>query len=305
MLTYKEKEHILSDFPNIELSYEIHKKVHEIFLTIPKGRKYFAWFRHWGKHPVCFILSLHRGKIIQDIEIRTCCFHRYLCIGKGTILYGTIFSEGDFFNVEDIFYCKGEKIRRGDEFEKMDILCNVFNNYIKQFAFSNRDLVFGLPIIDQNYNNLLAKVDNLPYDLYCIQCRSRRGGIYNRKIKRKTQYGIFCIKATVDTDIYSLYCLDRNGKCVQYGIADIPDYKTSCLMNGLFRNIKENRNLDLLEESDDEDEFENTDEAKYVDLDKEIIMQCVYNSSFKRWRPLKKTREKITYSKEISLMEKK
>ena len=49
MLTYKEKEHILSDFPNIELSYEIHKKVHEIFLTIPKGRKYFAWFQPRGR----------------------------------------------------------------------------------------------------------------------------------------------------------------------------------------------------------------------------------------------------------------
>ena len=76
-------------------------------------------------------------------------------------------------------------------------------------------------------------------------------------------------------------------------------------MNSLFRNIKENENLDLLEESDDEDEFENTDAAKYVDLDKEIIMQCVYNSIFKRWRPLKKTQDKISYSKEISLMEKK
>ena len=305
MLSFREKEHIMSDFPNIELSYEIHKKVHEIFLTIPKGRKYFAWFRHWKKYPVCFILSLHRGKIIQDIEIRTCCFHRYLCIGKGTILYGTIFSDGDFFNVEDIFYCKGEKIRRGAEFEKLDKMCYLFNNYIKQLSFSRKDLVFGLPIIEQNYNNLLAKIEDLPYELYCIQCRTRRGGIYNKKIKRKTQYCIFCVKAAVDVDIYSLYCLERNGNKTMHGIADIPDYKTSCFMNSLFRNIKENENLDLLEESDDEDEFENTDVAKYVDLDKEIIMQCVYNSTFKRWRPLQKTQGKISYSKEISLMEKK
>ena len=33
-------------------------------------------------------------------------------------------------------------------------------------------------------------------------------------------------------------------------------------MNDLFRNIKENSNLDLLEESDDEDEFENISRNK-------------------------------------------
>ena len=42
-------------------------------------------------------------------------------------------------------------------------------------------------------------------------------------------------------------------------------------MNSLFRNIKENRNLDLLEESDDEEEFENTSLDKFVDLDKELL----------------------------------
>ena len=78
-----------------------------------------------------------------------------------------------------------------------------------------------------------------------------------------------------------LFCLGRNDKKTKWGMADIPDYKTSCYMNGLFRNIKENCNLDLLEESDDEDDFENTDAAKYVDLDKEIIMHRVYNSIFK------------------------
>ena len=38
-------------------------------------------------------------------------------------------------------------------------------------------------------------------------------------------------------------------------------------MNELFRNIKENSNLDLLEESDDEEEFENVNPDKYVYLE--------------------------------------
>ena len=35
-------------------------------------------------------------------------------------------------------------------------------------------------------------------------------------------------------------------------------------MNTLFRNIKENQNLDALEESDDEEEFENISLDKFV-----------------------------------------
>ena len=43
-------------------------------------------------------------------------------------------------------------------------------------------------------------------------------------------------------------------------------------MNKHFRIIKENDNLDLLEESDDEDEFENIDEDKYVYLDEHLTL---------------------------------
>jgi hypothetical protein len=69
-------------------------------------------------------------------------------------------------------------------------------------------------------------------------------------------------------------------------IASIPDYKTSVMMNALFRNIKENRSLDALEESDDDDEFENTNIDKFVDLTKKIKMKCVFNHRFKKWTPI-------------------
>ena len=56
-------------------------------------------------------------------------------------------------------------------------------------------------------------------------------------------------------------------------------------MNRLFRNIKENENLDSLQESDDEEEFENDRLDKFVDLTKEIKMVCFLNMKFKRWVP--------------------
>ena len=85
---------------------------------------------------------------------------------------------------------------------------------IRQISFSKNDIIFGLPIIDTNYNNILAKIEDLPYELYCIQCRTRRGGIYNKKIKRKTQYAVFSVRAEIDPDIYILHCLDQDSEFV-------------------------------------------------------------------------------------------
>ena len=58
-------------------------------------------------------------------------------------------------------------------------------------------------------------------------------------------------------------------------------------MNKLFRIIKENDNLDALEESDDEEEFENEQLDKFVKLDKSEKIVCQYNYKFKRWVPKK------------------
>jgi hypothetical protein len=56
-------------------------------------------------------------------------------------------------------------------------------------------------------------------------------------------------------------------------------------MNSLFRNIRENNNLDLIEESDDEDDFIDTRLDKYVDLNKKIQISCYYNKKFRKWVP--------------------
>ena len=58
------------------------------------------------------------------------------------------------------------------------------------------------------------------------------------------------------------------------------------MMNQLFRNIKENDNLDAIEESDDELEFQDTRDDKYVYLDRSFKMNCEFNHKFKRWIPV-------------------
>ena len=57
-------------------------------------------------------------------------------------------------------------------------------------------------------------------------------------------------------------------------------------MNSYYRDIKENKNLDYLEESDDEEEFNNNSISKYTNLDKLIIFKCKFNKKFKKWIPV-------------------
>jgi len=58
-------------------------------------------------------------------------------------------------------------------------------------------------------------------------------------------------------------------------------------MNSIFRNIKENGRLDAIEESDDEEEFEDIREDRFVDLEKEVIMEFVFLPKFRKWSPVR------------------
>lgn len=98
---------------------------------------------------------------------------------------------------------------------------------------------------------------------------------------------VFQVCADIQFDIYHLYAFGKNKCPVYYNIAYIPNIKTSYMMNSLFRNIRENKNLDYIEESEDEDEFEDMREDKYVDLNKIVYMECMFHTKFKKWVPIR------------------
>ena len=106
----------------------------------------------------------------------------------------------------------------------------------------------------------------------------------NRPTNRES---VFLVKPDIQNDIYYLYSLAPDQTEEQHSIAHIPDFNTSVMMNKLFRNIKENQNLDALEESDDEEEFENERADKFVYLDRSLKMVCQFNHKFKKWSPIK------------------
>ena len=115
-----------------------------------------------------------------------------------------------------------------------------------------------------------------------------------QKTNRKSDV-VFKIKPDIQNDIYNLYCYNdaETNKITNYDVAFIPDFKTSVMMNKLFRNIKENDNLDILEESDDEEDFENEKEDRFVYLNREYNMVCSYNYKFKKWMPLRLASENV------------
>ena len=98
---------------------------------------------------------------------------------------------------------------------------------------------------------------------------------------------IFNITADPQLDLYHLYAYGGPGVSVYCGLAGIQSFRTSVFMNTLFRRIRENQNLDLAEESEDEEDFENMDTNKYVNLDAVIPIECIFNQKHKKWIPVR------------------
>lgn len=313
MLSQEEKLDILREFPNIKLSYEkiIHKKVYdsELLLTIPDGKKCFTWFTSFKNNMVCILLELDNknNKEFKNIKIINCCFSTSL--SYGTLFYGTLFyhMNNQFFSIEDIYLYKGKAITNNDFNSKINKIASILKYDIKQISYNNNFVVFGLPILSKNSNDFEKKLLTISYKInsikyvknnlhYILSLEEFNSSIrepvreYVREyVKEKriisNKDKIFICKPDIQNDIYHLYSLDNE----YFGLAAIPDYKTSIMMNNLFRIIKENNDLDALEESDDEDEFENSNLDKFVYLDKSHKIICNFNNKFKKWVPIKIT----------------
>jgi hypothetical protein len=301
-LNNHEIETIIQDFPKFELSCEtiVHKKVHntDIFLAIPYGIKCFAWFTTYKTDNVCFIMEIN-GKHITNIRPVLCSFDTSLSCG--TIFYGTLFKYKNThcFCIEDIYFYKGKECNKQNYLNKLTLFKKIMSSEITQTALNTQFVIFGLPLIMQDFRCILRDIEILPYKVNQIKFYSSKyyqpSTVYTMNYYKPSSYkkndeqhlskAVFKITPDIQNDIYNLFFY-KNGQDEFYDIAFIPDYKTSVMMNNLFRNIKENKNLDTLEESDDEEEFENENEDKYVYLNRSYKMNCEYNHKFKKWVPI-------------------
>tara|TARA_Y100001970_G_C14146609_1_gene810210 strand:- start:337 stop:1101 length:765 start_codon:yes stop_codon:yes gene_type:complete len=249
-----------------------------------------------------------RTKRISNVNVYPCIFNYKLCAGKGTIFYGTLIkNKSNLFCVEDIYYYCGKNVNFCNLKTKLEHLEYIFGNYFQQKAYKKNDVIFGLPIMSNNYNSIIKQTENIGYEIYCIQMRKllKNAPYLNYKLRIQPKlYGVFEIRTCIDEDLYELYVKNEN-KVEKHNYAYIPDYKTSIYMNSLFRNIRENRNLDYIEESEDEDTFENIELDKFVDLNKKIKMKCIYVHKMKLWKPIEISKENINSKKYIYGLEKK
>ena len=112
----------------------------------------------------------------------------------------------------------------------------------------------------------------------------------NNNVKRLS-HAVFKAYPLPRQDCYKLFALTANAEEQYVDLAYIPNYKTSIMMNTLLRNVKENTNMDALEESDDEEEFENPEEDELLNLAKSIHILCEYSPKFKKWVPMSKSEQ--------------
>jgi hypothetical protein len=73
-----------------------------------------------------------------------------------------------------------------------------------------------------------------------------------------------------------------------YNTAGVQTLKTSQFLNSLFRSVRENDNLDLAEESEDEETFQDVSDTKYLSNAKEFELECVFDTKIAQWVPIHK-----------------
>jgi len=307
------------------ISHNKVSNLYNVCLAIPIGKKCYIWFTFHENKDVCYIFELNREKKITKAKMVN--IHPNQKLSLGTILYGTIWEDNDsvnWFIIEDIMYFQGIYMKPHNFQERLNFLYQTMCKINEKKPQKN--MIFVLPVIwSVNLNeNMIEYPSNIPdiisYPIHHIQYRSlcnimpylnvninrkiqtqiipkplankiEKGFDYSKKMDiTKPQYKyktVFQVSADIQYDIYNLFAFGKNNEPQYFGTAYIQTYKKSVFMNTLFRKIRENQNLDYIEESDNEEDFEDSSEYKYVDLNKVLSMECVFHNKFKKWIPLK------------------
>ena len=325
-LSSTDKHHILQRFPKQELSYETipHTKVspdYNICLGIPIGTKGYAWLTFMDVDDVCLLMELNKERNISKITRHP--LPSGSIFANGTLFYGTIVGPAEFV-IEDIYLYQSVATKSLLFAEKLGFLEKFMKTYVGQTRFHLPSM--WTVIKNQSYDCLYDPPKTMP-SFHHIQYRcltkvapymnvfpTKKGfaapapaaicadflfpwKFANYSKPQYKQNTVFKIRADIQFDIYRLFAYGANHSHVYYNVAYIPNYKTSVFMNGIFRTIKENANLDAIEESDDEEDFENIDPEKYVDLQKSVLMECRFHPKFKKWVPIKvvDARQKVVH----------
>lgn len=310
---------MLNRFPIFEtMTYFINNQetindedVKPYYLEFPRGKRYYAWFTFLKNNDVCVFVDCKTNQYFYEKV-------SFSKLSLGTVLYGTLveYKTTKMFIAENIFTFAGKIETNNLYMNKLSVLRNIFCHYANEY-FPKKTKIYMSNINEkpsqQNYvciypDTICSVVPPLP-PVSFTHSKTKRTALppppppppsqhFVSKTKKTahtapppapTAPTTFCVKADIMEDIYHLYIpASRNhGKMQYFNVALIPSYKTSIFMNRIFRKNKEHTNLDLLEESDDEEEFQNISYDKNVNTEKMVLMKCIYNTKFRRWVPVK------------------
>jgi hypothetical protein len=293
-------------FPSFNVSYEtmLHKNQtpatdkYNVILSIPYGKKYYMWFTYFLHYDVCILIELNKGREIVNVEQAN--IESTPQWAFGTVLYGCVLPQSQTFVIENIYWYQG-----------LSMQCLTYGNrlgYIYDFLCLMKQKNNEWNIRLCNHNTIVSNANtnvNTNYKIHHYQYRSLhttcpflkqlvtnnnnesvsfrpqfKKSIYKRKC-------VFAITPLPNYDIYEVYAYDdcaHKRECI--GIAGIPTLQLSRYMNSLFRNIRENNNIDLVEESDNEDEFEDENADKYTHMSRVLFMDCQFDEKTRKWIPL-------------------
>jgi len=300
---------------------------YNICLTIAQGKKGYVWFSFYKDEDVCFFMEINREKKVSKMKIVEMEFDRTLSLGTllyGTLV--EIEGKKPVFIIEDALYYEGITLKNTFFKDKLGFLERFFRDDLQkqqnEMAICLPAIWFVSETVDYECEYKIpdfwrSRMTYFPIHHIQYRCLSETSpylNVFNQNVftnanaKKELLYKpvqfpkliqenyskpqfkiptVFLVSADIQFDVYHLFVYGKGSQTIYYNIAYIPNYKTSVFMNGIFRKIRENENLDYIEESEDEDDFENTAEDKYVDLQKTVMMECVFSPKYKKWIPRK------------------
>lgn len=284
---------------NIDKNILFNDKI-KYYIIKPQGKKSYIWFTYYEKKIMAILIFI----VNNDIYDRRNEFYELNLIFDNTLCYNNVLLYGYYIKHNDINYFIIENIynynvynhiiERNDYNSIYNYKLELFNKILNTIENTN-NFYIKIPYISTSSDDIFKTLLKLEYKIYSIcgyNDKTYFGNyILNNSLKNKIQV-TFKVQSLIKEDIYTLSILSEKGEEF-YDFALINTYELSIYMNSLFRNIKENSNLDLLELSEDEDEFENIAEDKFVYLDMYKIMDCEYNYKLKKWIPIKLSNNKI------------
>ncbi len=312
LLSTPDIQALLSRLPKIEPCYEKTDTNipanYKFRVSISIGKKFYVWIQYDESGDAAFFMELNKDKKVSVVQRAEMGENSLLPFSKGTALFGTMYehpSGRSVFLIEDVYYYCGIPVAKETFARKLGRMAHIVEKLGSVFPIWMR-----LPHITHTDSNTTSGYiehhaqyrtgDRLAPYVNIVSVAGQNETISIPVCERplmcdftKPQFRlptVFWVKPAVQFDIYNLYCHSKNGKNEVYcGVAGIQTYNTSVLLNTLFRKVRGNHNLDAIEESDDEDMFEDVRDTKWVnDMSSKIKMVCEFNTKLRKWVPLKR-----------------